>query len=252
MTTDNSPLTTDSVSGGDRVEKKSGRVKEMFASIAHRYDFLNRLLSLSMDRRWRRVATEVLLDSLPRRNALVLDLCTGTADLALELSRRCGRVVGCDFCHPMLILGRGKVASSGTPERVSLVEGDALGLPFPADRFDGVTIAFGLRNLEDCAGGLAEMHRVLRPGGVLEILEFSQPKVPVFRQLYSFYFRRVLPSVGGCFSGERAAYAYLPESVRQFPSPDELLNLMESAGFSGTCYRRLSGGIVCLHLGRKL
>ncbi len=156
----------------------------MFGAIAPRYDRANRLLSLSVDRRWRRVTRRELERRLPSEPR-ILDLCTGTGDLALELSS-VGSVVACDFSHPMLVLGKKKASRSATGRRVAFAEGDALRLPFPDRSFDAVSIAFGLRNLESYRQGLAEMHRVLRPRGVLAILEFTLPTLPLFRSLYLF------------------------------------------------------------------
>ncbi len=233
----------------DGVSKESRQIKRMFASIAHRYDLLNRLLSFSLDRRWRRLVVQRLLPSLPSK-AVVLDLCTGTGDLALELSHK-ARVIGCDFCHPMLIFGKEKINNSELAARVRFVEGDALQLPFPPRSFDAVTIAFGLRNLEDYTSGLREMFRVLRPGGMLVILEFSQPQIPVFKQFYLFYVTWILPKVGQCLSGKVGPYAYLPQSVKEFPDTETLERLIQQVGFTGGGCSLLTGGIVSLHLAQK-
>ncbi len=230
-------------------DKESGRIRRMFGAIAPRYDRANRLLSLSVDRRWRRLARRELEGRLPP-NPRILDLCTGTGDLALELSGL-GSVVACDFSHPMLVLGKRKASRSTTGRRIAFAEGDALRLPFPDRSFDAVSIAFGLRNLESYRQGLAEMHRVLRPRGVLAILEFSLPTLPLFRPLYLFYFVRILPRLGGWISGHGQAYGYLSRSVRQFLAPEDLDRLLERAGFREIRHRTLSAGIACLHLGRK-
>lgn len=230
-------------------DKDSWRIRRMFGRIAPRYDLANRLLSLSVDRRWRRLAKLELEGCLPP-DPRILDLCTGTGDLALELSSL-GSVVGCDFSHPMLILGKEKASRSTTGHRIAFAGGDALRLPFPGRSFDAVSIAFGLRNLESYRRGLAEMHRVLRPGGVLAILEFTLPTLPLFRSLYLFYFVRVLPRLGGWVSGHRQAYAYLSRSVRQFLPPADLDRMLEEAGFQQVRHRTLSAGIACLHVGRK-
>jgi len=155
--------------------------------------------------------------------------------------------MGSDFCHPMLVAARGKIAQRGGP--AWLFEADALELPLRTGSLDLITVAFGFRNLANYEKGLLEMHRVLRPGGMAAILEFSQPPNPLFRSLYGFYSRRILPLVGGMLSGSRDAYAYLPESVRKFPSPSELTGRMRQAGFAGVTFELLSGGIVALHLG---
>jgi demethylmenaquinone methyltransferase/2-methoxy-6-polyprenyl-1,4-benzoquinol methylase len=226
----------------------SRRVQEMFAAIAHRYDFLNHFLSASIDRRWRRLAVhkiqELTATSPPR---LCLDVCSGTGDLALALQRDLGcDVVASDFCHPMLK----RASTKFVGRRVQNVEGDALSLPFADDSFDALTIAFGLRNLENPVHGLGEMRRVLRPRGAIVILEFSKPVVPVFKHLFNFYFRHILPRLGRLISGDDAAYQYLPDSVRKFPAQDELLELLRSAGFKDPAYRNLSGGIAALHWAR--
>jgi demethylmenaquinone methyltransferase/2-methoxy-6-polyprenyl-1,4-benzoquinol methylase len=226
----------------------SRRVQEMFAGIAHRYDFLNHFLSASIDRRWRKVAVNKvreLVGSSP--STVCLDVCSGTGDLALALHRglHC-EVVASDFCHPMLTRAHAKCA--GLPVRN--VEADALNLPFPDRSFDALTIAFGLRNLEDPRRGLNEMRRVLKPGGGVVILEFSKPVVPVLKHAFNFYFRHILPKLGAAISGNGSAYQYLPDSVRKFPAQEELVGLMRSCGFENVQYRNLSGGIAALHWGK--
>jgi demethylmenaquinone methyltransferase/2-methoxy-6-polyprenyl-1,4-benzoquinol methylase len=226
----------------------SRRVQEMFAGIAHRYDFLNHFLSLSIDRRWRKLAVIKLQELMPvSPSRLCLDVCSGTGDLALALNRGLGcDVVATDFCHPML--ARANQKFEGQP--VHNVEADALRLPFADQSFDGLTIAFGLRNLEDPLEGLKEMRRVLKSGGGIVILEFSKPVLPVLKHGFNFYFRHVLPKVGGLISGSGAAYQYLPDSVSRFPAQDELLVLMGLAGFKDAGYDNLSGGISALHWAR--
>lgn len=228
--------------------RKAEGVRAMFASIAGRYDLLNRVLSLGVDRSWRRAASREALRHSPRD---VLDVATGTADFALELARQAPgtRVVGCDFVPEMLEIGRQKARARGLD--IVLEEGDALALPYPDASFDAVTCAFGFRNFADYARGLAEMWRVLRPGGRLVILEFPPPQRGLFGALFRLYFQRVLPRIGGLVSGNAAAYRYLPESVLAFPAPERLAQLMHATGFR-TRYRLLSFGIAALHVGDKL
>ena len=229
----------------DYLGPDSRRVREMFAGIAHRYDFLNHFLSGSIDRRWRRAAVnkiQELIGSMP--SPLCLDVCSGTGDLAMALNRSLScDVIASDFCHPMLTRANAKL----TGQAVRNVEADALSLPFHDRCFDALTIAFGLRNLEDPRRGLNEMRRVLKPGGALVILEFSKPVAPILKHVFNFYFRYVLPKLGAAISGDGRAYQYLPDSVRKFPAQDELLDLMRFAGFKNPSYRNLSGGIAALH-----
>lgn len=229
------------------------RVRAMFGSIARRYDFLNHCLSLHIDKRWRRFTVREIAKQMGGHDFEALDLACGTADLTLELRKiTCGRVIGMDFCHPMLVVGMEKIARLRGAVTVSLSEADALQLPIRDAGFDVVTIAFGLRNLENYEKGLREMFRVLRPSGVLGVLEFSHPRMPVFRQLYQFYFSSILPRIGAKISGVKGPYRYLPDSVSAFPDPDELKLLMETVGFRPVQYFNLSGGIAVLHVGKKL
>ena len=224
-------------------------VRDMFGRIAHRYDLANHLLSFEMDRYWRWFAVRRLRGVLARPDALALDLCCGTGDLTLALQRaRPGRVWGCDFCHPMLVAAREKIARREMAPR--LFEADAMALPVADGSLDLVTVAFGFRNLGNYNAGLAEMRRVLRPGGVAAILEFSHPPNPAFAAMYRFYSQRILPRLGGLLSGARDAYAYLPDSVSKFPGADELASQMRRAGFREVSFHRLTGGIVALHLGQ--
>ena len=229
------------------VSKEPERIRSMFGAIAHRYDLLNHLLSFSIDRYWRRKVLGQLRKRLDP-GSLVLDLCTGTGDLALVLASRY-RVVGSDFAHPMLILAQEKTRKKLMP--VELCEGDALALPFGEGLFAGVTIAFGLRNLADYGTGLGEMYRVLRPGGSLAVLEFSKPRLRVYRDVYLFYFRRILPKVGELISGRAGAYSYLYESVSEFLEESQMQLLLTQAGFHQITQLRLTGGIATLHLCAK-
>jgi demethylmenaquinone methyltransferase/2-methoxy-6-polyprenyl-1,4-benzoquinol methylase len=224
-------------------------VRDMFSAIAPRYDFLNHLLSLGIDRSWRRRAVEALGWQV-RPDGRYLDGCAGTLDLALELARRPGfggLVVGADFSVAMLQLGRAK----GAAGPVAVTAADALGLPFRDGAFDGATVGFGVRNFADLDEGLAELARVLRPGARVVILEFTVPSSRALRALYLLYFRRVLPVLGRAISGHPTAYSYLPESVDSFPSPGELLARLARAGFRDCGHRLLTGGIAALHWGTR-
>ena len=227
-------------------------VQQMFAAIAHRYDLLNHLLSLSIDRYWRGKTVQRMASMKPLPGDVCLDLCTGTGDLALEIQQRLEiETVGADFCHPMLLRSLEKIRGMGLSERVRLTEADAQQLPFPDHSFRFVTVAFGVRNIEHLEGGLGEMLRVLRPGGNALILEFSQPVVPLFRTLFDFYFARVLPRIGSWVSGTTGPYQYLPSSVRHFPSQSEFAGVIESVGFENVDYQNLTWGIAALHWGQK-
>lgn len=228
-------------------QAKRTYVRGMFAAIAPRYDFLNHLLSLNIDRRWRRAAV-ARLGWQARPAGDYLDLCAGTMDLAAQLARQpgfTGEVVGADFAIPMLERGRGKAP------HVAPVGADALSLPFADGTFDGAMVGFGARNLADLDAGLAEAARVIRPGGRFVVLEFTTPRFAPLRAAYLFYFRRVLPVVGRAISKHTDAYTYLPESVLEFPDPDALARRLAAAGFSGVGYELLTGGICALHHGTR-
>jgi demethylmenaquinone methyltransferase/2-methoxy-6-polyprenyl-1,4-benzoquinol methylase len=194
---------------------------------------------------------ERVAEVLARPDAKVLDLCCGTGDVLLSLENRRGgaAVFGSDFCHPMLLEARRKIAAAQL--RAPLFEADALALPLAPESLDLITVAFGFRNLTSYRRGLDELERVLKPGGVLAVLEFSQPTNRVFGALYGFFSRRVLPWVGGMISGSREAYSYLPESIRKFPGAEDLARQMRDAGFASVEFERLTFGAVALHLGRK-
>jgi demethylmenaquinone methyltransferase / 2-methoxy-6-polyprenyl-1,4-benzoquinol methylase len=230
-------------------DRKAATVRGMFGAIAPRYDLLNHLLSLNLDRRWRRLAVDRLLGG-GAAEGVYLDACAGTLDLAVELAERPafrGRVVACDFAFPMLASGVSKV------ERlpVDAVCGDALSLPLADHSLAGATVGFGVRNLASLGAGLAELARVLRPGAKLVILEFTTPRWQPFRGLYLFYFRRILPWIGRRISGHGSAYDYLPASVLEFPAPPALGTMMAGAGFRDVRWSLLAGGIVAVHEGTR-
>jgi demethylmenaquinone methyltransferase/2-methoxy-6-polyprenyl-1,4-benzoquinol methylase len=224
---------------------KSRAVREMFGAIACRYDFLNHFLSFNVDRHWRNVCVRAVEKRRQGQRVRVLDVGCGTADLSLAFARL-GAVVGCDFCHPMLRIGAEKTRQTPPGSSVALLEADALTLPFADSAFDVVATAFVLRNLADIDRGLLEMRRVLGPGGLVAILDFSMPRVPVLGPLYRVYFGRVLPAIGRLVSGVDGPYRYLPDSVKSFPERDELTARVVRAGFSHVDYRNLTGGIAFL------
>ena len=225
-------------------------VRGMFGRIAPRYDLLNHLLSFNLDKRWRARTVARVAEILDRPDARVLDLCCGTGDVLLALESRANRpLLASDFCHPMLLEARRKIAGQGLSTPV--FEADALSLPLADLSLDLITVAFGFRNLANYQRGLEEMLRVLKPGGVAAILEFSQPPNAAFRALYDFFSTSVLPRIGGMISGSPDAYAYLPESIRKFPGAGQLAEEMRQAGFSHVGFERMTGGAVALHLGRK-
>ena len=239
------PSSIDEVKAGG--PDKRSYVRSMFTAIAPRYDLLNHVLSLNIDRLWRRRAIRCL-GWEPRPDGRYLDLCAGTLDLAVALHRERdfhGTVVGADFVLPMLALGRRKV------DAIRPVTADALQLPFPDRSFDGAMVGFGVRNLADLDTGLVEAVRVLRSGARLVILEFTTPRFWPMRTAYLLYFRRIVPAVGRLISRHQTAYTYLPASVLDFPDPEQFTSRMERAGLVDVTYRLLTGGIAAIHWGTK-
>lgn len=227
---------------------KKQQVQEMFDSISGKYDFLNRFLSLGIDISWRKKAIALLMKDQPKH---ILDVATGTADFAIQ-AHRAGvpEVTGIDLSEGMLQIGREKLKRQGL-EHIRLIQGDSEALPFEDNKFDAVIVAFGVRNFENLSKGLSEMNRVLRPGGRLVVLEFSNPsKFPV-KQLYQFYFKYILPFWGRLLSKHQSAYSYLPESVQAFPEGDAFLSLMKNTGYRESLDRRLSFGICSIYTGIK-
>lgn len=220
----------------------------MFARIAPRYDLMNALMTGGRDQAWRRAAARL---AAPRPGSVALDLATGTADLALAFLEETGvrAVIGVDFVEGMLRLGRDKLATKGE-RRIHLVVGDALALPFPDGAFGCVASAFLLRNLADLAAGLAEMRRVVAPGGSVVALEITQPTLPGWREAFRLYFHHVVPAVGALVAGSRDAYTYLPQSVERFVTPHDLVRLMTSVGLRDVRVTRVGLGAVTIHVGR--
>ena len=235
------------ISKGVDNESRAQAIQEMFSAIAPRYDFLNRLLSLGIDRGWRRTLVRI---ALREENKAILDVACGTGDVSLELRQKAprARIVGLDFSQAMLDLAQVKIdhAQAG----IELVAASAEELPFSPADFDLLTIAFGIRNVVDKKKALAEFYRVLKPHGRLAILEFSQPQTAWLRALYNFYFFKVLPLVGGLFA-RRSAYRYLPDSVAKFPCQDEFSGWLKEAGFRQCRYHSLTFGIATLYLAEK-
>lgn len=231
-----------------RLTERNRSIGEMFSTIAPRYDFLNRLLSLGADRRWRRLA---VAETVPPTGGRFLDVATGTADMALEILRQKGpraSVAGVDLSVEMMRVGREKCARAGQRRNIAFLRAPGESLPFRDGAFDSACIAFGIRNVIDRVRGLREMCRTVRPGGRVVVLEFSTPRGAVFGPLYRFYFRSVLPRIGGVFS-RGSAYAYLPESVLAFPDPPAFEEMMRAAGCVSVTRRPLTFGIVTLYVG---
>ncbi|MEP0546580.1 MAG: bifunctional demethylmenaquinone methyltransferase/2-methoxy-6-polyprenyl-1,4-benzoquinol methylase UbiE [Rhodothermales bacterium] len=232
------------------VEGKKREVESMFDAIAPKYDLLNRVLSLGIDKVWRTQAVKMAGRALDRPPRRILDVATGTADLAVEaLKLGPDEVIGVDIAEEMLAFGREKLKARGLDHRITLQRGDAENLEFEDGAFDAVLVAFGVRNFENLGRGLAELRRVLRPGGVLVVLEFSRPRAFPMKQLYGFYSSQILPRVGRAVSGDSGAYAYLPESIQAFPDGDDFLRVMREAGFEKPKAKRLTFGVASLYRG---
>lgn len=235
-------------------EGKRQEVAAMFDRVAPRYDFLNRVLSAGTDIRWRNKAVRLLGEHIPGGPAgkTILDMATGTADLAISASRlRPKEIVGVDPSEGMLDVGRKKIAEKKLDTMIRLEVGASEDLPFESDTFDGAMVAFGVRNFEDRIGGLREISRVLKPGCPLLVLEFSQPRGPI-APLFGFYFHRILPKIGGLISGDSGAYTYLHDSVQIFPDGQDFLDEMTEAGFDKTSAKRLTFGIASIYIGHAV
>ena len=233
------------------LDKSETQIRGMFGAIAERYDFLNHLLSLGIDKYWR---WRTVRKAPPVGDAPILDVCAGTGDLALAYARRRapgGRVFAADFCRPMLAIGTRKAERAQVRDIVFL-EADTQQLPFPADSFQIVSVAFGIRNVSDTDRGLREMTRVCRPGGRVAVLEFSMPSRQPFKSVYAWYFRHVLPRIGRLLArGGSGAYNYLPASVGEFPSGEKFAERMRAAGLRDVRYHSLTFGVATLYLGLK-
>lgn len=235
------------------LDKSESRVREMFRQIAPRYDLMNHVLSLNIDRYWRWRSVRRLQMT---ENAPILDTCTGTGDLALAIKRRAPKsvkVIGSDFCNAMLQIAKQK-NPGGNENALSatFVEADSQALPFDSDQFQCVTVAFGLRNVTSTEKGLSEMYRVCRPGGQMMILEFSRPYIIGLRQLYQFYFTSILPRIGQLLAkNDKSAYQYLPESVGLFPDGEELAGMMRDSGMVNVRYTPLTLGVATIYEGWK-
>lgn len=228
---------------------KKQQVARMFDSISGNYDFLNHFLSLGIDIRWRKKAIKLLAESNPR---LILDVATGTGDFAVEtLKLNPDQVIGVDISAGMLEVGRKKMKDRGYDHKIDLRLGDSENLPFEGNKFDAVIVAFGVRNFENLEKGLTEMHRVLKPGGRMVVLEFSKPRSFPFKQIYNFYFKFILPKIGRLISRDSAAYTYLPESVQAFPDGNEFITILNRIGFNKTACQPLTFGISSLYTGIK-
>jgi demethylmenaquinone methyltransferase/2-methoxy-6-polyprenyl-1,4-benzoquinol methylase len=232
----------------DNSAKDPVKIQNMFSTIAHRYDLLNRVLSLGIDRSWRKFA----VSQLPMAESPVyLDVATGTCDVALEIMQQISgsRVIGVDFSEGMLELGKEKVINAGYQDRIDVRFGDASNLPFDDNAFNGSIIAFGIRNVQDYKKGISEMGRVVKSGGKVVILEFTTIQNRLFKPLYRFYIMKVLPFIGEIISEKKGAYKYLPASMLAFPAPDELKDVMEATGLTNVRYYKLTLGAVAVHVG---
>ncbi|MFD2248158.1 bifunctional demethylmenaquinone methyltransferase/2-methoxy-6-polyprenyl-1,4-benzoquinol methylase UbiE [Pontibacter ruber] len=233
----------------DQSGDKKSQVAQMFNNIAGKYDFLNHFLSAGIDIIWRRKAISLLKAAQPK---LMLDVATGTGDFAIEaLSLQPDKIIGVDISEGMLAVGREKMAKKGLTHKIELQYGDSENLPFGDNTFDAITVAFGVRNFENLEKGLAEMYRVLKPGGTAVVLEFSNPRSFPMKQLYHFYSSNILPMIGKFVSKDNAAYTYLPESVQAFPDGQAFLNIYEKVGFKSTKWHSLTFGISSIYTGRK-
>lgn len=242
--------TPETIKPYDSKRPKAQQVEEMFDSIAPAYDFMNRAMTLGIDKIWRARAVKMVGRQNPAR---LLDVATGTGDLAISLARKlpAATVTGIDLSENMLAIGREKVAKAGLSERISLTKGDCLALPFGNEEFDCVTVAYGVRNFENLSQGYQEMARVLRPGGMLCVIELSVPPYQPYRALYNFYTRHIIPAVGRIVSADQCAYTYLPRSIAAMPQGGRMLQIMDHAGLTDTTLRRFTFGVCTVYIAFK-
>jgi demethylmenaquinone methyltransferase/2-methoxy-6-polyprenyl-1,4-benzoquinol methylase len=233
-------------------EEQSGKkqqVAKMFDNISQRYDFLNHFLSLGIDKGWRKKAIKILQPLNPR---ILLDVATGTGDFAIQaLDLNPEKVIGIDISEGMLEMGRKKMQRLKVSDKVELYSGDSENIGFEENKFDAVTVAFGVRNFENLEKGLSEIKRVMKPGAMLVVLEFSRPRRFPFKQIYNFYFKTILPKIGRMVSKDKSAYTYLPESVEAFPDGDAFENILKKLGFKDTTCRPLTFGISSIYTATK-
>lgn len=230
-------------------QQKKQQVEQMFDNIAHRYDFLNHFLSLGIDKLWRKKAIRILSVYRPEK---ILDVATGTGDFAIAAAKlKTQKIVGFDLSEQMLNVGREKVKRLGLADVIEFRKGDSEDMPFASGEFDAITVAFGVRNFENLEKGLQEFYRVIKNQGAVIILEFSKPKYFPMKQLYLFYFFRILPLIGKMVSKDQSAYSYLPESVMAFPDDQRFLDILQRVGFSKARQKRLTFGIATIYIAEK-
>jgi demethylmenaquinone methyltransferase / 2-methoxy-6-polyprenyl-1,4-benzoquinol methylase len=233
----------------DSALSKKNQVEDMFDQISPRYDLLNHLLSINIDKLWRKKAIRLLRPHQPRT---ILDIATGTADFAIAAAQlNPEKITGIDLSEGMLKVGRQKIQINGMENLIELLKADSEALPFENNAYDAAIVAFGVRNFENLQNGLKEIFRVLKPGGVFIVLEFSKPHNMLFRRLYFFYFTRVLPMLGRLISGNKRAYSYLPESVREFPDSSSFLEILKKTGFQNCLIQSLTMGIASIYKAQK-
>jgi demethylmenaquinone methyltransferase/2-methoxy-6-polyprenyl-1,4-benzoquinol methylase len=233
----------------EETSSKKEQVAKMFDNISHRYDFLNHFLSLGIDKGWRKKAIKLIKPCSPIQ---ILDVATGTGDFALQaLSLNPDKVVGVDISEGMLEVGRKKMIARGVSNKIEMRSGDSENLPFEDNIFDAVTVGFGVRNFENLSKGLQEINRVMKPGAIVAVLEFSRPKQFPFKQVYNFYFKIILPKIGRWVSNDKAAYTYLPESVDAFPDGDDFVAILRSVGFKNIECKPLTFGISTIYTAQK-